>query len=157
MSDWFAIVDTARHPNLHGLVTQCREQRPLFAEPVDDALVPCAPYLASLQEDEPLLPTWRLHGMGQSWGVLVESTIDLAALQRHFRRFLRVKLPDGTIVQFRFYDPRVLRVFLSSAPPDQLAQVFDGIVQFVVESEDGGQHAFRLRHGRLYDGDRAIN
>ena len=157
MSDWFAVVDAARHPNLHGLVSHCREQRPLFAEPVDKALVQHSPYLAALREDEPLLATWRQHGIGQSWGVLVEATADFASLQRHLRQFLRVKLPDGSIVLFRFYDPRVLRVFLPSAPPEQLAQFFEGILQFVVDAEDGGQHSFRFRQGHLFDGDRALN
>jgi len=157
MSDWFAVVDGARHPNLHGLVTQCSNRGPLFAEPVDKALVQHAPYLAALREDEPLLSTWRRHGLGQSWGVLIEATVDFDALQRHLRQFLRVSLPDGSIVVFRFYDPRVLRVFLPSAPPAQVAQMFEGIVQFVVEAEDGGQHAFRFRHGRLYDGERALH
>ena len=156
MSEWFAIVDAARHPNLHGLVSHCRDRRSLFAEPVDKALAPHSPYLAALREDEPLLPTWRQHGMGQSWGVMVEATVDLDSLQHHLRQFMRVKLPDGSIVLFRFYDPRVLRVFLSSAPQDQLAQLFEGILQFVVEGEDSGQHEFRFRHGRLFDGEQAV-
>lgn len=156
MSDWFAVVDTAQDPRLLGLVRTCADHHCLFAGALEPEIAAASPYLARLDEREPLLATWRTHGTGRNWGVLIESDLPSAELRRHLRRFLQVRLPDGAVAMFRFYDPRVLPTFLAGASPDQLEAFFEGVRQFVAERADGTSHAFRWRRGALYDGDRPV-
>jgi hypothetical protein len=156
VSDWFAVVDTAQDPRLLGLVRTCRDHQCLFAGVLDPEIAASSPYLVRLDEREPLLATWRMHGAGRNWGVMIESELPSDALRRHLRRFLQAKLPDGATVLFRFYDPRVLPTYLASAPPEQIEGWFDGVRQFVAERADGTSHAFRWRRGALYDGEQPV-
>lgn len=156
MTDWFALVDAARDPRLYGLIQRCRDHQNLFAGTIDPSLAAASPYLVRLDESEPLLAAWRAEGAGGYWGILVESLLPLAELRRLFRRFLQVRLPDGEVVMFRFFDPRIFATYLPASPPGQVPQWFDGVVQYVLEDENGDQHQFRWRRGRLHDGDQPI-
>ncbi|MDO7843812.1 DUF4123 domain-containing protein [Sphingomonas immobilis] len=155
MSDWFALIDTAQDSRLYGLILQCRDRECLFAGNVDPALVVASPHIVRIDEQEPLLNIWRHHGAGKNWGILVESDLQLADLRRHFRKFMQVRMPDASTVMFRFYDPRVFKTYLTSAPPEQIEEWFDGVRQYAIEVE-GKDHVFRLRGGHLFDGDTPI-
>ena len=75
-------------------------------------------------------------GWGRSWGVF--ATIhDSTALRRHLRRFLKVHDEDGREMVFRFYDPRVLRVYLPTCRRDELAQVFGPVSSYLTEGVEG--------------------
>ncbi|MEZ5748852.1 MAG: DUF4123 domain-containing protein [Caenibius sp.] len=117
------------------------------------SLAGVAPWLVRIATDEALLATWQEHGRGRNWGVMLLSSLSLAELQRHFRKFLQAKLPDGTIALFRFYDPRVFRAYITAATPAERASLFQGIVQYAVEREDdAGLHQYTLRDEQLLDG-----
>jgi Domain of unknown function (DUF4123) len=74
-------------------------------------------------------------------------------LHRHLRRFLQAKLPDGMIVLFRYYDPRVFNTYIRAATPQERAPWFEGVQQFSVESAGGtAMHHYRLVEGGLFDG-----
>lgn len=76
-------------------------------------------------------------GWGESWGVLLKSSWPPSELLKHFRKFLRVKTEDGKELYFRFYDPRVLRIFLPTCDAAQIREFFGGAVDyFIVEDED---------------------
>jgi len=78
-------------------------------------------------------------GWGNAWGIWVLSEADFESLYRHFRRFLVVQTQDGQELYFRFYDPRVLRVFLPTCDTDQLLDFFGPVETFVMEDEDPSQ------------------
>lgn len=75
-------------------------------------------------------------GWGQSWGVFIIAETNLDQLHRHFRRFLRIKTESGQQLYFRFYDPRVLRLFLPTCNQPQLLDFFGPIRYFLVEDSD---------------------
>lgn len=156
MTGWFAVVDAAQDDRLYPLIQQCAGRACLLSGKLAPVVAAAAPYVIAVDEAEPLIGMWRQHGGGRNWGWLCETTLALDGLRRHLRKFLQVSLPDGMVAQFRFYDPRVLTVYLPSAPPDQLGQWFDGVHQFAVEGMEGRQHSFRLREGRLHDGDAPV-
>ena len=59
----------------------------------------------------------------------------LEELRRHFRKFLKVEDPKGKSLIFRYYDPRVLRVYLPTCNAMELQTVFgpvNGVTQLVV-------------------------
>lgn len=76
----------------------------------------------------------------------MRSVVDLPTLRRHFRRFLRVKGPDDRILYFRFYDPRVMSVFLPTCQPEDLGVIFGSLHGYFCESEGTGmllEHTYR--------------
>ena len=157
MSDtgaWYAVIDCAQDPRLIDLVGACRDRLCLFkGRNLAPALLAVAPWLVRIDPAEPLMTTWQQHGQGRNWGIWAYSSANLAGLQRHFRRFLQAKLPDGMIVLFRFYDPRVLGTYLKAATPEEREPWFAQVQQFRLEGEQPGtMHDYRLWEGQLYDG-----
>lgn len=57
-----------------------------------------------------------------------------AMLARHFRKFTLAEFEtDGRIVDFRFYDPAILRLWLTSCTDRELAAFFGPVLAFAVE------------------------
>lgn len=153
----FAVVDAARDMRLYPLVMESSDQACLFGGEIKEPLKRAAPYIVNLKPDEPLFRAWRDEGRGQSWGIMARSALSLMELRRHFRHFLVAKLPDGMMVQFRFYDPRVFGPYITSCTADELASWFNGVSAFLVENQGlGGFHEFTLRNGQLYDGTASV-
>ena len=154
---WFAIIDCARDPRLEALVRGCSEHICLFKGKLDPELSQASPWLVKIDERESLMATWQQYGQGQSWGLMAFSALSLEELQRHFRRFLQAKLPDGTLALFRFYDPRVFNTYIRAAEPGERAPWFDGVMQYGVESKEGAaRHQYRLVSGQLLDGQQPL-
>jgi hypothetical protein len=71
-------------------------------------------------------------------------------MRRHFRSFLTVYDPDGKPLLFRYYDPRVLRVYLPTCDARELETVFGPVVAYLLEGEDPGDLLrFELSSGAL--------
>jgi len=133
----FAILDAARDIRILALLLHHKEQCQSLYEGVEGAqLAQVAPYLVRLQKDSRLLEALVKEGWSKSWGVYLTSASDFLELRRHLRHFLQVKLPDGEQVYFRFYDPRVMRVFLPSCTAEETMQFFGPIKRYVMESEE---------------------
>jgi hypothetical protein len=116
----------------------------------EERLGDIAPYLVGYRDD-PGFEEWFFEkGWGKSWGIFFSSGAPSEDVRKHFRKFLLVKDEDGRTLYFRFYDPRVLRVFLPTCSADQLGQLFGPIDFFVCEDKDP-THAivFSLKAGQL--------
>ena len=133
MTKLYGVVDTARDPKLYDLVMACPNRDCLFAGVIDEPLNRAAPYLVELDDKTPLKDIWRTKGWGQAWGILIRSPLDLNDLRRHLRKFLLAQLPDGNAVFFRFYDPRVWRVYWPSCTEEEKAKWMEGVEAFVAE------------------------
>lgn len=150
MSDLFAIVDTARDKRLYGLVTAAAEHQCLFAGALDPTLERAAPHLVRLEGADRLMEGWRSEGWGEAWGMLCRSSRSLPEVRRHFRRFLQAKLPNGAVVLFRFYDPRVWRTYLPTCEGEELAGWFAAVEEYSVETPEGdGAIRYYLEGGSL--------
>jgi hypothetical protein len=90
-----------------------------------------APYIASADSELVSWITSELSGTPWGYFVAVPNGCDLAAIRKHFRKFLMVVGPDGKELYFRFYDPRIIRTFLESSSESELAEFFGPIVRFV--------------------------
>jgi hypothetical protein len=139
-SQLYAVLDAARDPAIYralydyeGAVTI----RCLYQGDMAQRLSEVAPYLVQLDRTGPLT-SWVLeHGWGQSWGILVRATAPFDEVRRHVRKFTVVSTEQGKSLLFRFYDPRVLRVFLPVATPDQLRQMFRTVQHYIMDDEEG--------------------
>jgi len=66
----------------------------------------------------------------------------------HLRRFLTVRTEKGKKLLFRFYDPRVLRLYLPTCTSTELNTFFGPVERFVCE---GGDSQTALVHSRVGD------
>lgn len=137
----FGLFDSARDMRILELLRESIEEvASLYEGMAGEAMADAAPYIVSFPaREEPSLLSRLVHeGWGQSWGVFLTSARPLADVRRHLRRFLIVK--DDTTEErlyFRYYDPRVLRVFLPTCSARQRAELFGEVSRFLVEAEDG--------------------
>lgn len=133
----FAVLDAARTPEVLAMVLQERApSRSLYEGPEGDALMAVAPHLVELPAGSPALDTLVERGWGDAWGIYLTCGRPFAEVRKHLRRFLLTELEGGERVYFRFYDPRVLRVFLPTCDGAEAAQFFGPIGSFLVEGDD---------------------
>jgi len=132
----FAILDAARDIRILALLVHHQAECQSLYEGVEGAkLAQIAPYLVKLAPDSALLEPLVKEGWGKSWGVYLTSASDFHEIRRHLRHFLDVQLPDGEQVMFRFYDPRVMRIYLPTCMPEEANQFFGPIQRYVMEGE----------------------
>jgi Domain of unknown function (DUF4123) len=134
----FALLDAARDPRILPLLRQgdC-EYQSLYQGISAEVMAEYAPYLVRLPGASDLLGRLASEGWGESWGAYLTSRDGLAAVRAHLRQFTMVKLPEGKVVYFRFYDPRVLRTFLPTCNREEAAQFFGNLRRYLVEAQDG--------------------
>lgn len=140
----YALVDGARDERIYPLLSaEGNEWRCLYGEGLPAPLARVAPCLVAMGSDRPFAGYFSRLGHGHDWGVLLRSTASIDELATHFAGLTRVLMLDGSEVLFRFYDPRVLRVFLPACDEKELGQVFGPVKAFLMEQEDGGWLVFR--------------
>lgn len=132
----FAILDAARDIRILALLVHHKAECQSLYEGVEGAkLAQVAPYLVKLAPDSSLLEPLVKEGWGKSWGVYLTCNSDFHDLRRHLRHFLQATLPDGEQVYFRYYDPRVMRVYLPTCVAAEADQFFGPIKRYVMEGE----------------------
>lgn len=133
----YAIFDGARNPDVVPLVMGSKlPARCLYVGDIDPALVRVAPHLVRLSRNDPKSKALIERAWGESWGIFLRSTETLEGLHRHFRRFLRVRDEEGRRMLFRYYDPRVFRVYVPTCVQAELDYVFGPVEVFVVEGDE---------------------
>jgi hypothetical protein len=133
------LLDAARDPRIYGWLTELGEavqQRSLYQGDVGDSLAHVSPYLLTVRQDQPESLRFAEAGFGQSWGLFLTSAAGFDDIRRHLRKFNIVYRQDGTPLVFRFYDPRVLRMFLPTCTASELQRFFGPIDAFLAESEE---------------------
>lgn len=148
LSDWlwseegaqvFAVVDGASIPGL--LEKLYAERAPqslcLYRGELEPDMATVAPYLVCLQPDAEFTEWLLAAGWGNHWGVFFRSSASLLELRKHLRNINMVYGPDLEPLLFRYYDPRVMRAFMSVCEPAQVTDLFGPIASWIAESEDG--------------------
>jgi len=149
--DIWMIVDAARDLAVFRMLLECHlEYSCLYSGFLPPALEIAAPYLVQLEYQD--RDTRRLleRAWGNSWGIFLKCGLRVDKLRRHLRQFLIVQDPRGRRLVFRYYDPRVLRVYLPTCFEEQLRSVFGPIEFFWTEGhvpED--MLEFRFHGGNL--------
>jgi hypothetical protein len=134
----YVILDGARDDRVYPNVMLCGLRHTcLYRGELPEVLAAAAPHLVELEMGVAFTKWLLKFGWGQSWGIFFTSTAHIEDLQRHFRRFLKVRSEQGQRLYFRYYDPRVLRAYLPTCNREERDFVFGPVNQFLVESEDG--------------------
>ncbi|MEZ4312883.1 MAG: DUF4123 domain-containing protein [Polyangiaceae bacterium] len=143
----FGVFDSARDMRVLELLRESRETvASLYDGEAGEAMADGAPYLAAFSaggESGSLLSRLVAEGWGRSWGIYLESSRPFVEVRRHLRRFLVVKNDETEErLYFRYYDPRVLRVFLPTCTQRQRGELFAEVSRYWLEGEDGGVVTF---------------
>ena len=133
----YAVLDAARDIKILALLLKSNEEyQSLYEGPQGAKLAQVAPYLVRLKKDSLLLEKLVRDGWGESWGVYLTCASEFNEVRRHLRHFLEVMLPEGEQVYFRYYDPRVLRVYLPTCTFEETDSFFGPIQNYLMEDED---------------------
>lgn len=136
----YCLLDAARDPRIcerirnSGLEYDC-----LFTGQLSAELLAASPYLLRIVPSSITFPRLVEQGWGQSWGLFLAAPAGMQEVRRHLRRLLQVRTQDRKRLLFRYYDPRVLRIFLPTCDPSQLTSVFGPIQRFDMEAPDSSQ------------------
>lgn len=147
----FAVIDGASSA---GLLDKLYGLQPEFACLYRGELAPdmaeVAPYLVRLEPETEFAEWVFAEGWGKHWGVFALAHASLREMRRHFRSFLTVYDPEGRPLLFRYYDPRVLRVYLPTCDARELQTVFGPVSAYLLEGEDPNELLrFELSAGAL--------
>jgi hypothetical protein len=133
----YALLDAAREPSVYKVILEATEEHEsLYAGARGAQLAHFAPYVARLPPDSAALNILVERGWGRSWGVYLKCDLALKELRGHLRRLLMARLHDGRTVAFRYYDPRVLRVYLPTCLPEEVDNFFGPIRSAFMEGDD---------------------
>ena len=138
LSDLRQLLDHNRS-NIYALVDACDEPLvPSWIESLEKDRATClysgrscvdywaiAPYLVRV--DDQVISWIEVNLWASYWGYFISASVDLKQLRQHLRKFLTVQDTDGSPMYFRFYDPRVIPVFLSSCSQTEMTDFFGPI------------------------------
>lgn len=146
----YAVLDSARGYAVNQAIRWSgRPYRTLYRGHLPPELEQAAPYVVELGDDHSFTRRVLAEGWGDNWGFFVVANASFPELHQHLRSLLRVKTEDGRVLVFRYYDPRVLRVYLPTCTPDELRTFFGPIGRIIAEDDGGGALAFERRQGEL--------
>ena len=143
------LLDGARSPDIAGLVVASGLAHTcLFGGELHPRLAAAAPYLVHLPAGCPAAMKLLRQGWGQAWGILTiaEADVTQARQRLHLKKFLRVQTEQGRQLAFRYYDPRVLNIFLPTCTDEEFRDFLGPIDRLVAESDDGATAQEFSRH-----------
>jgi hypothetical protein len=107
----------------------------LLTGELEPDMLEVAPYLVELKTGDPFTHWITASAFGNHWGIAFGSDRDLSSLARHFRQLLFVRDAEGDVLFFRYYDPRVFRVYLPTCHGEDLTPWFTPVDYYWVEAE----------------------
>ena len=134
----YAVVDLASSVALRPVVPRLLSSvaEPLLARTLPLQLLQVGPWLVDLAGAPEVARTIAGYGAGVPWGYFLHADVDIVSLRQSLRKFNLAKLPDHPReVLFRYWDPRVLRIFLAQAPAVQRSRFMEWVE--AVEWPDG--------------------
>jgi len=134
---FYAILDNARDERIYPALAEFKcEYRHLYRGNLPPVLEQVSPHLVEFNPRS-AFARWLIHeGWGRSWGIFLASPARLDVLKNHFRDLVKVKDETGRIMYFRYYDPRVFRVYIPSCTRKELQSVFGQAQHFFLEGEE---------------------
>jgi hypothetical protein len=147
----FTVLDGASVP---GLLDKLDQWQPefvcLYRGELKPDLAEVAPYLVRLDPGTEITEWILSKGWGNHWGIFAIADADLPVMRQHLRRLLTVYDEKGKPLLFRFYDPRVMRVYLPTCNSEELTAIFGPVASYILEDESSKISVrFRSADGKL--------
>ncbi len=134
----YAVIDAASCPDLEA---KLKEHKPefecLFAGKLKQDVARAAPYVVLLEAESDFTRWVIAEGWGNHWGIFAGSPVELKLMHRQLRKYLMVRDPDDEPLYFRYYDPRVFRVYLPTCTAQEADHVYGETLWFAMENKDG--------------------
>ena len=134
----YAVIDLASAPTLRPAIPRLLSSiaEPLLARTMPLQLLQVGPWLVHLADAPEVAAALAALGPAAPWGYYLHAKVDIVSLRQALRKFNLAQLPDAQReVLFRYWDPRVLRIFLDHATPVQRGRFLEWIDR--VEWADG--------------------
>jgi len=135
----FVIVDAARDNKVIEFLIDVLDElnyESLFNDETQTIFATVAPYLVLMSKKSNSLETLIDSGWGKSWGIFFTSNDSFQNVKNHFHQQLFAVNEDGKELFFRYYDPRVFRMYISSCNHEQKREFFGPVEYFFVEGEN---------------------
>jgi len=147
----FFLIDGARLQHNLGIIKGiATELLSLYKGRMEESWADVGPYLFIMPQDKDFMDWYITNGWSNAWGLIVETEASFEDCWKHFRKFLLVKAEDGQELYFRFYDPRVLKIFLPTCDEKQIMEFFGPVDEFIVEGNSKEEAiGFSHRNGLL--------
>ena len=117
-----------------------------------------APHLVQLEYQGKNTRRLLQHAWGSHCGIFLKCDLGRDRLRNHLCQFLTVRDPRGRRLVFRYYDPRVLRIYLPTCFEEELRTVFGPIQSVWTEGQlPNDMLEFRVHRGRLAQGTLALD
>lgn len=141
----YAVVDSALSNEVHIMIqTDALDYRCLYEGKEADLLEEAAPYLVQIAQGD-YLTDWLLKNVYKKNAIsFIKTEADTEQLAYHLRQYAKIQSivqgDDGKLTKqwvfFAFYDPRVFPRFIKGNTPEQSAEFFEGIDQFICEDAE---------------------
>jgi hypothetical protein len=137
----YAVVDGARDVRVEPMLRLSRrDYTPLFSGKLTPKLLAASPFVVHLAQASAFTRelidfVWERRGCG--YFVVAQPEQTLQQVRRHFRNYLRVQDEAGKRYLFRFYDPRVVRVYLPTCTLEEGRSFFGPLTRILCEPERG--------------------
>ena len=94
------------------------------------------PLLIRMEPDSPLAEHFETHWRITA-GVRLESSADEEVLAEHLRSLVHARLASGQTILFRYYDPRILPLWLDGVSPEERDRYMGPVQRFYLPSSAG--------------------
>ncbi|MFO7613392.1 MAG: DUF4123 domain-containing protein [Bacteroidales bacterium] len=132
----FGIIDSARNEDVfRHLITGNVRYKSLFEGTMDEQSYGVSGFLVECKKESLLFQWMTTEVWGESCCIFFTSKSDFDNLFKHFQQFNRVYLEDDQVVLFRYYDPRVLRVYLPTCSRREIDLFFGEVLSFFAEAD----------------------
>jgi hypothetical protein len=134
----FALLDCARDRRIESVLRASDLHYDcLLSGDLTPSLRSAAPYIVRLEPASDLTEILLTEGWGNAWGVFALDwrRANLSRMRRHFRQFLKARDESGRRFLFRFYDPRVLRLYLPTCTSEEARTFFGPAAMFIMEGD----------------------
>ena len=133
----YAVLDGASVPGLVRKLWQTgADHFCLFPGLLEPDMAEVAPYVVELKGDAELTRWILSEGWGRHWGIFAVSPADLRTIRGHLRLLVEACDEEGKPMIFRYYDPRVFRIYMPTCDDDQCEEMFGPVTRYLLEDED---------------------
>jgi hypothetical protein len=133
----YAVIDGAACPELRFKIYDWEPKSVcLWSGDLEPDMQEVAPYMVLLDRDSTFTDWLISQGWNNNWNIFINTELDFKAFRKQIRKLLLVKSPKGQDMVFRFYDPRVFKVFKESWNEEQVEVIFLNIDSIIYQLND---------------------
>jgi len=140
--DVYAILDGGRDRRIFNMVHNSQlEYKSMCPGEGSYVLQRASPHIVKLEQENPLTLKIIDQGWGTSWCIFLISHAPSAfnRVRYNCEKITFVSDPAGQKLLFRYYDPRIMRVFLPTCTHEEAALIFGPVDEIAMEGEDSRQ------------------